>query len=519
VAVEGGPLRARLTRLLRLVVESLGPVDTAALFRLEGGVLRLRAVVGLREDELDRLEIPLGTGFAGRIAAERRPLTLPFAAGDPSVLSPSLQQRQVRALHGVPLLAEGRVVGVATIGSLAEYAFPSLTLKLFRDIADRLAIDLKVAEAHDALDRARRDATLRAAVLDAALEAAPVGVVIYDRAGAILQMNRAARAGLGYDEQAAGLPMEERLRRLDLRDEHERPLAAEETPAGRAFRGETVVDLVLRVRTADGKDRLISAAAAPIHASAEEIAGVVATYHDVTAVHRLNEQVQNLVRVVSHDLRTPLGVVLLQGELLARSPDAATARRGATIKSAAQRMGMLVQDMVDLARVETRQLRLDLVDLDLRAWVGEAVATLAGVLPTGRLRVEVAPDVPRVRADPGRLERVLANLLSNAVKYSPAESGILLAAARHELGARLSVTDAGRGIPADELPKVFDRYYRAPGAATYGEGLGLGLFITRQLVEAHGGRIWAESEAGRGSTFHVVLPAAGGVVDENTPGP
>ena len=132
---------------------------------------------------------------------------------------------------------------------------------------------------------------------------------------------------------------------------------------------------------------------------------------------------------------------------------------------------------------------------------GEAQADRAGL----RLQVEVAGGLPQVRADAARLEQVLVNLVHNAIKFTPPGSEVSLTAAAEGTFVRFSVHDTGAGIPEEELGRIFERFYKADRARS-GGGTGLGLSIARHIVEAHGGRIWAESEEGRGSTFHFTIP-------------
>ena len=125
-----------------------------------------------------------------------------------------------------------------------------------------------------------------------------------------------------------------------------------------------------------------------------------------------------------------------------------------------------------------------------------------------RLLLAIPDDLPPVQVDPARLERILFNLLSNARKYAAPDTPIHFSARRQQHEVVVSITDQGQGIPAEELPHIFDRFYRTTRGRKV-EGIGLGLYITRRLVEAHGGRIWVESEVGKGSTFTFTLPIAG----------
>jgi signal transduction histidine kinase len=143
----------------------------------------------------------------------------------------------------------------------------------------------------------------------------------------------------------------------------------------------------------------------------------------------------------------------------------------------------------------------------LAPFAAELRDRLRGTLAVERLRLEVPEALPPVSADPTRLERILINLVSNALKYAPGDTEVVLAGAPVEGQVRISVADHGPGIPPAEADRVFERFYRS-ASATRKEGLGLGLYITRLMVEAHGGRIELESAPGRGATFHVLLPAA-----------
>ena len=237
------------------------------------------------------------------------------------------------------------------------------------------------------------------------------------------------------------------------------------------------------------------------------------------AFNRMAQEVQvgeerrdDMVRAVSHDLRQPLTVVQAQAQLLLRSLEQAGLARekssAAAIITSSQRMNTMIEELVESARLEAGQIRLNLQPIDLRSFMLDLKQRLAGTLETDRIRVEAPEGLPPVTADPDRLERILTNLLSNALKYSAPDTEVTVSLARADGEVITSVTDRGPGIAPEDLPNLFERYYRARPARERREGLGLGLYITRGLVEAHGGRIWVESELGKGSTFSFRLPAA-----------
>jgi len=170
-------------------------------------------------------------------------------------------------------------------------------------------------------------------------------------------------------------------------------------------------------------------------------------------------------------------------------------------------MNAMIRDLVDSERLQAGQLRLDKQPVQLRSFVSDLLEWLRQVMDVGRVVVEVPQDLPPVLADSDRLERILLNVLSNALKYSASNTEVLVQARQSGKEVVTSVTDHGIGIPAEALPHIFERFYRAK-TARKAEGLGLGLYITKMLVEAHGGRVWAESELNKGSTFYFTLPLA-----------
>jgi signal transduction histidine kinase len=239
------------------------------------------------------------------------------------------------------------------------------------------------------------------------------------------------------------------------------------------------------------------------------ITGAVLTVSDETALHELEDARDDLVRMISHDLRTPLNAVYTQAHLIRRAPGdpARVEERARSIARSCERMSSMIQDLVEATLLEAGQLRLDRVPVNLAALLPELLERLSGGVEVERVRVVVAPGLPHVHADPHRLERIVTNLLSNALKYSPPAADVLLDVAPADGGVALTVSDRGVGIAPEDLRHVFERFFRARGARRP-EGLGLGLYITRLLVEAHGGHVEATSQLGQGSTFRVVLPGA-----------
>jgi PAS domain S-box-containing protein len=408
---------------------------------------------------------------------------------------------------------DGRVVWTEhQVATLRDDAGAVVAVEaIARDVSDRMEAEeelrLARAVAEDAVDAAVR----YGAEVDAIFATAPVGLLHLEGPGRVPRMNAAAREILGLDAGDAS-PLPELLRALRVVHPQRGPLGLDALPVVRALAGETTHGELLRLEPPPGsprRARWLSVSAAPVRDHAGAVRGAVASFVDVTAMRELQEERETLMQMVSHDLRTPLHVIVGHGQLLRRgAPDAqVVARRADAILTSASRMQRLIQDMVDAARLEAGHLRLEREPVDLAAFLRSWRDRLAGALPIDRVRVEVPREVPYVVADPARLEQIVGNLVTNALKYSVADSLVDVGLLHRGDQLELSVRDRGPGIAPEDLPHLFDRYYRARGA-TRAEGLGLGLFITRKLVDAHGWRIDVASEAGRGSVFTVVIPAA-----------
>ena len=230
------------------------------------------------------------------------------------------------------------------------------------------------------------------------------------------------------------------------------------------------------------------------------------------------EMKEEFLALTTHDLRSPLTVIsgvinfFTSGRLGALTPE--QQHMVAMMERNTQSLIELVNDLLDASKLESGTLSLDLADVSLGDLIGELRETM---MPLARekglaLAVELPADLPPVRADRLKLRRVLVNLLSNAIKFTPRGGLVTLTAEGAGAGRlRVAVTDTGVGIPAEDLGRLFDKYEQARSRATRSEkGTGLGLYITKQIVELHGGEIHVASQVGRGSTFSFTLPIVGG---------
>ena len=349
------------------------------------------------------------------------------------------------------------------------------------------------------------------AELEATFSSIPDGLLVFGPKGEILRMNPTAQAILGLSaDQNLALP--KLIGELRIEREDGTLVALEESASFRALAGETTMGKVGVIhRPSDGKAFWVSTSAAPIRGSSGAILGAVLTFTDITALRELEQTREEFARAISHDLRSPLTVILgmsrwLQERLaqLGLPKEATTADR---IWASSERMKSMIQDLVESARLEAGKLDLRRRACDIRDIVSDILGRVGNIKDRGRLRFEAPQSISQVSVDPERVERALVNLITNALKYSPGQYPVDIRLVEGKGEVVVSVIDQGVGIPAAEQPFLFQRYYRVK-ATNKGDGLGLGLYIARLMIEAHGGRIWVESEIGKGCTFSFTLPLA-----------
>jgi two-component system, OmpR family, phosphate regulon sensor histidine kinase PhoR len=246
---------------------------------------------------------------------------------------------------------------------------------------------------------------------------------------------------------------------------------------------------------------------------AGEITGALVLFHDITELKKMDQVRRDFVANVSHELRTPLSILRGYIETLLDSPEISReefSRILGVMARHSKRLDLLAQDLLTLAQLESANRNLQLGNVDLSNLFGEVIRDWEKKLASKQLSVivDVPPDMPTVRADRVRLQEALYNLLDNAVKYSREHGEIRLMARQRDEEIVLSVSDSGIGIGKEDLPRIFERFYRADKARTAENigGTGLGLAIVKHVAQLHGGHVEAESELGKGTTIRVVLP-------------
>ncbi len=342
--------------------------------------------------------------------------------------------------------------------------------------------------------------------LTTVIESSPVGVVLVTQGGHHITANRRAEQILGMQlvpergvEQY--LPL--------LYSVSGAPLPADQTMAGRALRGETVAAGEVLVRRRDGAEVPVLVSAAPIPPGAGDEPAAVVIVEDISYLKEFDRLREEWTSMVAHDLRQPVTAITAFASLLRRR--GADQERGWSehILGSARRLNRMIGDLLEASRLESRRLTLELQEVRLGAALAGIVERLQVETPSNPLVLDAGDEEVVALVDEARLEQIVGNLVSNAVKYGDRGAEIRVRLRRKGDAAELSIGNRGRPIPEDDLPYVFERFRRGDESRTRAQGLGLGLYIVRGLVEAHGGSIVVESDE-RETIFRIVLPLRDG---------
>ena len=435
------------------------------------------------------------------------------ALGFPTDLLPS------KTFQGTPMRHRGVHVGNFYLAEKeGDEPFTDEDEEILVLFASQAATAIANARTYRAEQRARAD-------LEALIETSPVGVVVFDvGTGRPASLNREARR-IVDSLRMPGHTAEDLLGILTCRFADGREIMLDEFPLARALSGaETVRAEEIVLSVPDGRSVTILVNATPIHAEDGAVASVVVTMQDLAPLLELERMRAEFLGMVSHELRTPLAAIkgsttTVLGASRPVAP-AETRQFFRIIDEQADRMNGLLADLLDAGRIDTGTLSVSPEPSEVGALVDQARNTFLSGGTGHAVLVDLPPELPRVLADRQRIAQVLNNLLSNAARHSPETAPIRIAAERDGAHVTLSVSDAGRGVAPEQLPRLFQKYSRGCDG-TSGLGGGLGLAICKGLVEAHGGRIRAESGGlGQGTRFAFTIPVAEetGAADGAAPG-
>lgn len=488
IALAGSPIPSQQFQLLADYAALVMPCDFLAFCLVsenQDGYL-VFPLHGQAREAVPERPFALDEGILGRILDKGKAEIIPDLTQDPDAnpdLEGILSRFDLHTALVLPVRQERKILGALYFASQNQAVYTPADMQVGRLLAAGLASSLETARYYQRLADER-------STLAAVLTSTQDGVLVVNDEGMVLLANPAFEQMM--DLMPGALPGRRLAEKVD-------------NPALLALFG--VDTSVVEIRLPDG--RTAQASAAAVVTEFGEFVGWTAGLRDITLLKELEQMKNDFVNTVSHDLKNPINAITLAAELTGKFGPLNEQQRDmqSRILQTAQYMDELVTDLLDLGKIQAG-LDLRLAPFALAPLMEDVLFSLAAATAQKQQQVEShLPEQLTITADERRLKQVLLNLVGNAVKYTPPQGKITVTASTEQGQLLVSVQDNGMGIPAHDLPHVFDKFYRVQNEATQGiKGTGLGLAITRSIVEAHHGRIWAESVPDQGSTFSFLLP-------------
>jgi PAS domain S-box-containing protein len=408
----------------------------------------------------------------------------------------------------VPLVARGKIIGVVSfVSAESGKHYDEHDLALAEEVGRRAGIALDNARLYREMAQARDQ-------LEIILQGAADGIIVYEKNGQITYVNEAAAPLTGYPSAPSmlGTSLDNLLNRYTLIDEHGHPFPLSHLPSQRIAAGEREAQAVVGyTNSKTGKpDRWLSIKSRPVLDEHGAALFVVTIIHDLTERMLAERRKDEFISMTSHELKTPItslkGFTNVLQRRIIKQGDEQTLHYLARMDVQLNKLTKLISDLLDISRMQSGKLDLQIEPFDLDTFIHETVENLQAATLTHRLLVEGRADA-RIAGDKDRLEQVFINLITNAVKYSPRADKVIVCVSRDSEQAIISVQDFGMGIAEVHHQKIFESFYQVtdPEEKTF-PGLGIGLHIAHEIVERHSGRIWVESRKGEGATFFVSLP-------------
>lgn len=467
--------------VLRTVVEEavhLTGAEEGSLLLLDddSGELYMRASKNFDDDFSRAFRLHVRDSLAGQV----------MKSGEPILLDESSPQKiktayLVHSLIYVPLRVRGKTIGVLGVDNRkAGRVLTQQDVTVMMAMADYAAIAIENATLYHRTESERRK-------LETVIKDTQSGVVVIDPEHRVMMLNQTAKEAFNVKGEFFGRSVVEVF-------DHPHLLELIGSGSGPTRREEIAVD--------DG--RIFS-----VQKSSINSVGYSIVMHDITHLKELDRIKSEFVTTVSHDLRSPLTAILGYVELIERAGPLSSQQEDfvGRVRISVEQIADLVSDLLDLGRIEaglnTTKERTPMSVLTHYAIDGIRNAMIAKGL---RLETNLQEGLPFVYGDPIRLRQMVANLIENAMKYTPTGGSVYVEAEAEGDQLILRVRDTGPGIPPQDQPYLFDKFFRASNAPDDSPGTGLGLSIVKSIVDQHDGRIWVESELGEGATFTVVLP-------------
>lgn len=495
--------RLDLPSLLRLILDS-----AADLVRAEAGL------VALRRGRSTTLAVQASMGIPAGLLPRFAPLLTDFPIQAEQYVIPELQTRLnlvARAIRlpltqvvALPLIFQERLLGLIYLFRSGTIAFSENDSAVLASFADQAAIAVRNAQLYQQVSAEKRQ-------LDTIIEHSADGVMILDGEMRVQVFNRALSQMTGWPaDRAIGRPCYEVLALEGVTGHNLCGVEGEgvEFPDGRPVTSEGTL-----VRP--GGSRVdVSITYSPLHDEEGRLAAVIANVVDITRFREAEAMKTTFVSVISHELKTPVALIKGYAGTLAREDahwDGATLREGLqVISEESDRLNALINNLLDASRIQAGGFKIERAEIDFPRLAERVVDGFRTQTERHRFVLDFPAGFPAVSGDEERLRQVLNNLLSNAIKYAPEGGEIRVGGWREGEQVTVYVADQGIGIPQAEQGKLFQRFYRVDSSLRRStQGAGLGLFLSRNIVEAHGGRMWLHSEPGKGTTVFFTLPVGG----------
>ena len=406
----------------------------------------------------------------------------------------------LRQVVGLPLTLEDELIGVTYIFRTRDSAFSANDRQVLSSFADQAAIAVRNASLYHSLAQETQR-------LDAIIEHSADGVLLLDAQYRIQTINRALAEMVGWTpEQARGQPCR---RVIALHNAQGQDLCSSDCPLA-DLQADQPLHVEGDVVRPDGHRTSVSITYSPLYDAEGALVNIVGSVHDVTRFREAEEIKSMFISVISHELKTPVALIKGYASTLRREDahwDSKTVQDSLTIiEEESDRLDRLINDLLEASRIQAGTLKLQLGDVSIPKLAQKAVERFRVETTHHELQLDFPPDFPPVMADETRLEEVFYNLIGNAIKYT--EGGTIRVGGRAKgEHVELYVSDQGEGIPREQQARLFEPFYRVDsGLGRRTQGVGLGLFLVKAIVEGHGGRIWVDSAPGQGSTFRFTLP-------------
>jgi PAS domain S-box-containing protein len=483
-----------------------------------------RAVLG-HAQPLPRDGIPSpfrqGVGLVGWVMEHGQAVIVNDVTQDQRWLAMPGLEAEARSVIAAPLMVGSDVHGVLTVSDSRPGHFTDAHLRLVSAAASQIAAVVDnaqlysyVAEQAQQLGQMLRTQQEEASKSQAILESIADGVIVNDVYGRILLLNATAERIVGVQGSTVLGQDVRTVFDAFILDGREKALAAMDSLTAGLFTSPTdsgpqIIETILKLEMGN---RVVNARLAPVITRGEELLGVVTVFRDITREVEADRAKSEFVSNVSHELRTPMTSIKGYSDLLHASTvgevNEEQKRFLSIIKSNADRLTILINDLLDISRTEAGRIELEFKPLQMGEIVLEVANSFRGQMESKGLEflVDIPDNLGKVRGDRGRLTQILTNLIANAYHYTPAGS-IRVSLSQMDDTLKVDVADTGIGIAPSDQGRIFDRFYRGDNSVVQETtGTGLGLSIAKMFVEMHGGRVWVESESGKGSTFTFVLP-------------